>query len=161
MLQDARALEFYVRVQEVQRRLIVVFHRSKKWARLSAIVASLVTLFGAGRFYSTGDPQGQQIGLLFFSLALHALITASIYLSDWFQNLDDSMRIITLTWMAPFVGTLVGYILDGWRGAAFGVGIAVAVADTIAISCSVYLYLRDEKELHAYKEGMKKYGKEP
>ena len=138
-----------------------MLQRSKKWARFSAVVTSFIMLITAGRFYSLGDPQAQQIGLYFFGLSLHALITASVYLSDWFQNLDNSMRIITLTWAAPVLGTVLGYVLDNLRGATFGMIIAVTVADAIAISCSVYLYLRDQKELHEYKEGMKKYGKEP
>ncbi len=84
----------------------------------------------------------------------------TVYYSDWLHNLDDSTRIITSTWVASVVGTVVGYALDGLLGATIGMGIAVAVADAIAISCPVYLYLTDQKELHDYEEGMRKHGKE-
>jgi ABC-type uncharacterized transport system permease subunit len=138
-----------------------VFRRSRKWARISAIVISVTALIFGGRFYSLGDIQAQQIGLVFFGLAINGLVTAGIYFSEWFEKLDESMKIVTFTWGAPVVGTLVGYVLDDWQGATFGTVIAVLVADAIAVSCSVYLSLRDEKETREYEKEMRKYGKEP
>jgi hypothetical protein len=138
-----------------------VFRRSRKWRRVYAIVISVMSLFAGRAFYSLGDVQAQQIGLVFFGVALNGLVTAGIYLSDWFTNLDESMKIITFAWGAPFVGPLVGYILDGWRGATFGIVIAVLVADAIAVPSSVPLYLRDKREAREYEEEMRKYGKEP
>jgi ABC-type uncharacterized transport system permease subunit len=120
----------------------------------------MALIFG-GRFYSLGDILAQQIGLVFFGLAINGLVTAGIYLSEWFEKLDESMKIVTFTWGAPVVGTLVGYVLDDWQGATFGMVIAVLVADAIAVSCSIYFYLRDEREVREYEGEMRKYGKEP
>jgi hypothetical protein len=145
-------------------RLIVMygpFRWSKKWARVYAAVISVMALIFGGRFYSLDDITAQQIGLVFFGLALNGLVTASIYLSDWFERLDESMKLMTLTWGAPFVGTIVGYILDSWRGMTFGMVIAVIVADAVAVPSAVYFYLRDEREVHEYEKEMRKYGKEP
>jgi hypothetical protein len=147
--------------QEAWRRLIAVFRRSRKWARIYAIVISVIALIFGGRFYSLGDTLAQQIGLVFFGLALNGLVTAGIYLSEWFEKLDESMKIVTFTWGAPVVGTFVGYVLDDWQGATFGMVIAVLVADAIAVSSSFYLYLRDAKETREYEKEMRKYGKEP
>ena len=138
-----------------------MFQRSRKIRRISALVISVTALIFAGKFYSLGDIQAQQIGLLFFGLALNGLVTVGIFLSDWFEKLDESMKIITFTWGAPIAGILIGYVLDGWRGATFGIVIAVLVADAIAVSFSVYFYLRDERESREYEREMRKYGKEP
>lgn len=135
--------------------------RSRKTRRISAIIISVISLITGGAFYSLGDTQAHQIGLFFFGLAINGLVTAGVYFSDWFENLDESMKIITFTWVAPFVGTLVGYILDTWQGAAFGIVIAVLVADAIAVPTSVYLYFRDKREDREYEKEMRKYGKEP
>jgi len=118
-------------------------------------------LFVGRAFYLLGDIQSQAIGLIFFGLALNGLITAGIYVSDWFTDLDESMKIITFVWVAPFLGTFVGYVLDDMRGATFGLVIAVLVADAIAVPVSVYLYVRDRREDREYEEEMRKYGKEP
>jgi hypothetical protein len=105
--------------------------------------------------------QAQAIGLVFFGLAVNGFITAGIYISDWFQDLDDSMRIMTLVWVAPFVGMFVGLDLDGVPGATFALVIAALLAHAIAVPVSVYLYLRDKREYREYEEEMRKWGKEP
>jgi Na+/phosphate symporter len=138
-----------------------VYRRSKKWARFRAIVISVMSLFAGRAFYLLGDVQAQQIGLVFFGVGINGLVTAGVYYSDWFQMLDESMKIITFIWGAPVVGTLVGYILDDWRGATFGIVIAVLVADTIAVPSSVYLHLRERREDQEYEKEMRKYGREP
>ena len=138
-----------------------MFRRSRKWRRIYAIVISVTFLFAGRAFYLLGDVQAQAIGLVFFGVALNGLVTAGIYLSEWFTDLDESMKIITFVWVAPFVGTFVGYVLDDARGATFGLVIAVLVADAIAVPISVYLSLRDRREEREYEEEMRKYGKEP
>lgn len=138
-----------------------MFQRSRKWRRIYAIVISVMFLFAGRAFYLLGDVQAQAIGLIFFGLAVNGLLTAGIYLSEWFTDLDESMKIITFVWVAPFVGSLVGYVLDDMRGATFALVIAVLVADAIAVPISVYLYLRDRREEREYEEERRKYGKEP
>jgi hypothetical protein len=138
-----------------------VFRWSRKWRRVHAVVISVIFLFAGRAFYLLDDAQAQAIGLIFFGLALNGLITAGIYLSEWFTDLDESMKIITFVWGAPFVGALVGYILDDARGATYGLVIAVLVVDAIAVPISVYLSLKDRREERECEEEMRKYGKEP
>jgi len=141
--------------------LIAMYRMSMKWRRVNAIVISVMCLFVGRAFYLLGDVQSQEIGLVFFGLAGNGLITASIYLTEWFTDLDESMKIITFVWVAPFVGSFVGYVLDNARGATFALVIAVLVADTIAIPISVYLHFRDRAEEREHEEEMRKYRKEP
>jgi hypothetical protein len=124
------------------------------------MVMSALFLFGGLEIYMLGG-EAQEIGLAFFGVAIDGFITACVYVSDWFQDLDESMRIITFVWVAPFVGMFVGLDLDGLPGATLALAIAVLAAQAVAVPVSVYLYLRDKREYREYEEEMRRWGKEP
>jgi hypothetical protein len=132
-----------------------------KWRRISIICISILFLFAGRAFYLLGDAQAQVMGLVFFGLALNGLISAAIYVSDWFRDLDESMKIMAFVWVAPIAGAFVGFVSDDMRGATIGLVAAALITNAIAVPISVYLYLRDRRETREYEEEMRKYGKEP
>jgi drug/metabolite transporter (DMT)-like permease len=144
------------------RRLIgmtpMAFPIPQRIARPIAIFAiSLFLVFGIA-FYREDQ---YSAGLVFFGGAGILLLGVVVYSTEWFQNLDQSMRIITLIFGVSVVGGFAGLLLHGLEGAVFGCTYSFLGAQLAGAVCALFIRYRDEREEREYETEMRKYGKEP
>jgi peptidoglycan/LPS O-acetylase OafA/YrhL len=131
---------------------------SRRFRRPLAIIPIILCLVFGGALFMEGQYVG---GLLFSGIAGVFLLGVVVYSAEWFENLDQSMRIFTLIFGVSFVGGVAGFLLYGMEGAVFGWIYTLLGAQIVGAVCALVFRYRDEKETREYEREMRKYGKEP
>jgi hypothetical protein len=136
----------------------IPFPISRRFSKPFAVIAIILLLVFGGDLFVEGQ---QFAGLLFFGIAGIFLLGVVVYATEWFQNLEQSMRIFTVIFGVSFVGGVAGFLLYGMEGAVFGWIYTLLGAQLVGAICALFLRYRDERETRAYEREMRKYGKEP
>jgi len=87
-------------------------------------------------------------GLVFLSMGGLLFLIGVVYLSEWFENLTYSMRIIQAIFFAALVAGVLGFFIYGPEesiAAALFVGFAAEVAGTF---CALGFYIKEHREEH-------------
>jgi len=108
--------------------------------------------------YRTGESFA---GLVLFGMAGILVVGVVVYSMEWFQNLDQSLRIFQIIIVTSVIGGAAGLFLYGMEGAVFGWTYTFLCAQLAGAVCALFLRYRDERETRAYEREMRKYGKEP
>jgi CHASE2 domain-containing sensor protein len=136
----------------------IPFPHSRRFARPTAIVAIIfIVVFGI-ELYRTGE---YFAGLAFFGMAGILVLGVAVYSMEWFQNLDQSLRIFQIIIVTSVIGGAAGLFLYGMEGAVFGFTYTFLGAQLAGTVSALFLRQRDEKEEREYESEMRKYGKEP
>ena len=134
------------------------FSIPQRIARPFAIFVICMLLVFGGDLYRTGE---HFAGLVLFGMAGILVLGVIVYSSEWFQNLDQSLRIFQLIFVLSVVGGAAGLFLYGMEAAVFGWTYTFLFAQLAGAICAVFLRYKDEKETREYEREMRKYGKEP
>jgi MFS family permease len=124
---------------------------------LAIFVIILILVFGI-ELYRTGE---YFAGLVLFGMAGILVLGVVVYSMEWFQNLDQSLRIFQIILITSVIGGVVGLFLYGMGGAVFGWTYTFLCAQLAGAVCALFLRYRDEREEREYETEMRKYGKEP
>jgi hypothetical protein len=127
-------------------------------ARLVAIFTIFLCLVFGGALYRE---EQYFAGIVLFGIAGILLLGVVVYSAQWFQNLDQSLRIFQLMLGLSIVGGVAGLVLYGMEGAVFGWTYTLLCAELVGAVCALFFRYRDEKEMREYETEMRKYGKEP
>ena len=134
------------------------FPVSRRFSRPFAIfVIIFIVVFGI-ELYRTGE---YFAGLVLFGMAGILVLGVIAYSMEWFQNLDQSLRIFQLVIVMSVIGGVAGLLLYGMEGAVFGWTYTFLCAQLAGAVSALFLRYRDEREEREYETEMRKYGKEP
>ena len=136
----------------------VPFPIPHRFSRPFAMFAVFLFLVIGGELYKEGESFA---GLVLFGMAGIIVLGIIVYSMEWFQNLDQSLRIFQLIFVISIVGGVAGLFLYGMEGAVFGWTYTFLFAQLAGAVCAIFLRYRDEKETREYEREMRKYGKEP
>jgi MFS family permease len=136
----------------------IPFPVSQRAARPFAIFTIFLFLVLGGGLYRE---EQYFAGLVLFGMAGILALGVIVYSTEWFQNLDQSLRIFQLIFVISIVGGAAGLFLYGMEGAVFGWTYTFLLAQLAGAVCAIFLRYRDEKETRDYEREMRKYGKEP
>jgi uncharacterized membrane protein len=134
------------------------FPVSQRLARPLAIFAIILILVFGLKLYTTGEPFA---GLVLFGMAGILVLGIIVYSMEWFQNLDQSLRIFQIIIVMSVIGGVAGLLLYGMEGAMFGWTYTFLCAQLAGAISALFLRHRDEREEREYETEMRKYGKEP
>jgi len=129
-----------------------------KFSRPFAVFTIILFLIIGGELYKQGE---YFAGLVLFGMTGILVLGIVVYSMEWFQNLDQSLRIFQLTFVISIIGAAAGLFLYGMEGAVFGWTYTFLFAQLAGAVCALFLRYRDEKETREYESEMRKYGKEP
>ena len=129
-----------------------------KFSRPFAVFTIILFLIIGGELYKQGE---YFAGLVLFGMTGILVLGIVVYSMEWFQNLDQSLRIFQLTFVISIIGGAAGLFLYGMEGAVFGWTYTFLFAQLAGAVCALFLRYRDEKETREYESEMRKYGKEP
>jgi uncharacterized membrane protein len=127
-------------------------------ARPLAIFAVILILVFGIDLYRMGE---YFAGLVLFGMAGILVVGVVVYSMEWFQNLDQSLRIFQIIIVTSVIGGAAGLFLYGMEGAVFGWTHTFLCAQLAGAVCALFLRYRDERGTRAYEREMRKYGKEP
>jgi hypothetical protein len=136
----------------------IPFPISRRFRKPFAIIAIILSLVFGGKLFMEREYVGE---LLFCGIGGIVLLGVVVYAAEWFQNLEQSMRIFTLIFGVSVVGGVAGFLLYGLEGAVFGWAYTFLGAQLVGAICALFLRYRDERETREYEREMRKYGKEP
>jgi MFS family permease len=136
----------------------IPFPVSQRAARPLAIFAIFLLFVLGGELYREGQ---YFAGLVLFGMTGILVLGVIVYSAEWFQNLDQSLRIFQLIFIISIIGGAAGLFLYGMEGAVFGWTYTFLFAQLAGAICAVFLRYKDEKETREYEREMRKYGKEP
>lgn len=136
----------------------IPFPIPRRFRKPFAIIPIILSLVFGGKLFMEGEYIG---GLLFCGIGGIVLLGVAVYSSEWFLNLDQSMRIFTLIFGVSVVGGVAGFLFYGMEGAVFGWIYTLLGAQLAGAICALFIRYRDEKETREYEREMRKYGKEP
>jgi hypothetical protein len=105
-----------------------------------------------------------QDGRIFAGLVLFGwgaiLLLAVVYSLDWFQNLDQSLRIFQIVLVISVFGGVAGLFLYGMEGGVLGWTYTLLFAELGGAVSAIFFRRRDDREEREYEAEMRKYGKE-
>ena len=135
------------------------FPRSRRlFSRVSALLSIIFFVVFGIELYKTGESFA---GLVLFGMAGILVLGIVVYSMDWFQNLDQSLRIFQIVIITSVIGAAAGLFLHGLEGAVFGWTYTFLGAQLAGVVSALFFRYRDEREEREYETEMRKYGKEP
>ena len=117
---------------------------SKLWVRASMSAFGILLMALSYGSFSGGQPLDALILLCGGGIVL---LSASVYLSDWYLDIENGMRIIVATFFAALLAGFVTFAVYGPKESIVGALMVGFVGEIAGAFCAVYLHHRDKAKI--------------